>query len=342
MITVECDYCKVKQQYPKSLIGQKVKCKCENWIDIVVPCELLPDAPVSFDDFLGLFYHDLENIKLANNNSLDLYTLKIQNNDFAYTELIEILRNVLIPYVLSRNTRSSYANKTGTLSKRAREKFRNYWVNNKKEADKEGELGELLLYAFLESHLKAPKILSKYEIKTANNDYIKGADGVHLLKLNDSDYHLIFGESKLYDTLKGGIDAGFESIIKFLINRKDGYETHLVDTELFKEAYDEKLYVKLKQILLPSKSIVSYNLDHAFGMFIGFNYEIDSETRKASNTIARQSIRENVKNIVNQSLQVLNEKLNLTALNGYSFYVYAVPFSDLTNKRKKVIEEIIS
>jgi hypothetical protein len=40
------------------------------------------------------------------------------------------------------------------LSQKARGKFIDY-INNKG-----GELGELLLYCFLESHLKAPKILS--------------------------------------------------------------------------------------------------------------------------------------------------------------------------------------
>jgi len=273
---------------------------------------------------------------------LDLFTLKIQNNDFIYSHLADTLRDVLIPHVLSRNTRSNYANKVGTLSKRAREKFRYYWVEDKTKPDKEGEVGELLLYAFLESHLNAPKILSKYEIKTSNNDYVKGSDGVHLLKINELDYQLIFGESKLYQTLKGGMEAGFKSICQFLNKRKDGFETHLVDTELFKEAYSDELYNKLKQILLPTTSEIEYNLDHAFGLFLGFNYEMNDEIKKDSNPVARIKIRNTIKDTVNKCLQTLNEYLDRKELQGYSFYVYVVPFSDLTDKRRWLIEEIIS
>jgi len=342
MITIECKTCKKRNQYPESLLGQEVKCDCNAIIQITEPEELLTDAPISFDNFLGLFYHDIANFKLINNNTLDLYTLKVQNNDFVYSHLVETLRNVLIPYVLSKNTRNDYANKIGTLSKRAREKFRNYWLDNQKTADREGELGELLLYAFLESHLKAPKILSKYEIKTANNDYVKGADGVHLLKLDNLDYQLIFGESKLYATLKEGIDAGFVSILEFLDKRKDGYEMNLVDTELFKEAYNDALYAKLKQILLPTNSDIEYNLDHAFGLFVGFNYSIDDQIRTAPNNVARDAIRQNVQDIVNKSIKTMNDNLSHTKLSGYSFYIYAVPFSDLTNKRREIIGDIIS
>jgi hypothetical protein len=56
-----------------------------------------------------------------------------------------------------------------------------------------GELGELLLYCFLESHINAPKILTKLEIKTSNQMDVNGADGVHLLQNTDKDYQLVFG-----------------------------------------------------------------------------------------------------------------------------------------------------
>jgi len=53
----------------------------------------------------------------------------------------------------------------------------------------------------LETHLNAPKILTKLEVKTAPNDYVKGADGVHLLQLNEQDFQLILGEAKRYGDL---------------------------------------------------------------------------------------------------------------------------------------------
>lgn len=54
----------------------------------------------------------------------------------------------------------------------------------------------------MESQLKAPKILSKLELKTTSGLYVNGADGVHFLKLEDGNYQLIFGESKMYVDIK--------------------------------------------------------------------------------------------------------------------------------------------
>ena len=344
---IRCVNCKKDYEFDASFIGQKVECHCGCQLLITEEDELLTDAPLHFNDFMSLFYHELKNVELANKNALDLFTLKIRNNDFAYQYLIDALRDILIPHVLSKSTRNSQRGKAGSLSKRAREKFRAYWIENrkgkKKSADKEGELGELLLYAFLESHLKAPKILSKYEIKTANNEYIKGADGVHLLKINETEYQLIFGESKLYKTLGEGMDAAFTSILGFLVNKKDSYETHLVEDQLLKEAYNHELYKKIKHILVPSNdSLKEYELDHAFCIFLGFNYDIDEDTKKAKNDIARQKIRADVKKTIISNIKKLNKKLDKIELHGYSFYVYVVPFSDLANKRREVIEAIVS
>lgn len=50
------------------------------------------------------------------------------------------------------------------------EKFVDYTRNN-------GELGELLLFCFLETHLGAPQILTKLELKTSISHYVNGADG---------------------------------------------------------------------------------------------------------------------------------------------------------------------
>lgn len=85
-------------------------------------------------------------------------------------------------------------------------KFRDYSTNK-------GELGELLLYTFFEGELGAPQILSKMSLKTRPGDYTKNSDGIHYLKLSNSDrYHLIFGEAKMNKQLSSGFKSAFESI----------------------------------------------------------------------------------------------------------------------------------
>lgn len=180
------------------------------------------------DDFLDLFYNDLCNEALENNNTLNLFTLKVKNNAFSYDELINELGNKLCYFALSRKQvdELKQADKFNDLVKKAKAKLKHH-------ADNEGELGEILLYCLLESHLNAPKILTKLELKTNSNDYVKGADGVHLLKLSDTDYQIVLGESKLNSDISKGVYEAFGSISKFLKSTsKLEFEIDLINSEL--------------------------------------------------------------------------------------------------------------
>lgn len=57
------------------------------------------------EDFLDLFYHDLCDEKLENDNCLNLFTLKVRNNAFSYDELISELGNKLYYFVLINQIR---------------------------------------------------------------------------------------------------------------------------------------------------------------------------------------------------------------------------------------------
>ena len=136
------------------------------------------DIALENTDFLNSFDLLLKTtIDKNKRDSLNLYALKINANEFNYDNLEEQLVDPMIDYAISRKVKKQYSKN-------------------------DGELGELLLFCFLESQLKAPKILSKLELKTTSGLYVNGADGVHFLKLEDGNYQLIFGESKMYVDIK--------------------------------------------------------------------------------------------------------------------------------------------
>lgn len=219
----------------------------------------------------------------------------------------------------------------GKKSRQARTKFRQFTSN-------EGELGEVLLYCFLESHLNAPKILSKYELKTSTNDYIKGADGVHLLKKDDSTYQLVFGESKLYGELTKGVYDAFSSITTFLKNKNDTYEEELINSNLNKEIFDENSYEVIKNILLPKRRITNnIDLDNSFAIFLGFNYEL-IENLKGNK--AREKIKKDIEDIVMDSISSINFQLNKKNLKGYDFYIYTMPINNIESTRKEIIKRL--
>lgn len=288
------------------------------------------------EDFLDLFYNDICDEELENKNRLNLFTLKVKNNAFSYDELIAELGNKLHYFALSRKQINQLKkdDKLNDLVKKAKAKLKHH-------TDNEGELGEILLYCLLESHLNAPKILTKLELKTNSNDYVKGADGVHLLKLSDSDYQLILGESKLNSDLKKGIYEAFGSINKLLTSTsKMEFEIDLINSELVKEAYEEDSYDVLKKIIVPSAKEDETYLDYSFGIFLGFDIAITDVELKLSNSEFRTNIREKIKNEILKAKDSINYQLKKKGYTGYQFYVYVVPFSDLQNKRKDIIKQI--
>lgn len=288
------------------------------------------------EGFLDLFYHELQDEELENNNTLNLFVLKIKNNSFSYEELINELGNRLHYYALSRQQVDllKREDKLNDLIKIAKSKLREHSAND-------GELGEILLYCLLESHLNAPKILTKLELKTAKNDYVKGADGVHLLKLNERDYQLIFGESKLDATLATGIYNAFASIKKLLTeNGKLDFEIGLVNSELVKESFNESSYNSLRKIIIPSAKEDKTNMDYSFGIFLGYNVELTDEDKRLKNNDFRTKIRERIKQTILSSITSINNQIKKDEFVGYQFYVYIIPFSDLDIQRKEIIKQI--
>lgn len=289
------------------------------------------------NNFLNLFSKILENEPLENGNVLNLFALKISNNSFSYENLTEELGNILTTYALSRSTYDELCaqKKYTSLVVKAKEKLR-------KAESNDGELGEILLYCMLESHLNAPKLLTKLELKTAVNNYVNGADGVHLLKIDNSTYQFIFGESKLDANLQSGIYDAFKSINTLLKDdlNKLRYEISLVNSNILKETADEESTIILKKLLIPTENNEDLNIDHSFGIFLGFDIQITDEERKMRNSDFRALMSSKVEKAVKDVLPTINNQIKKNEFVGYSFYIYIIPFSDLNSIRKKIIEKL--
>lgn len=299
--------------------------------------------PTIGKSFLELFTNDLS-INVAGTNSiLNLHILKIENNQFNYFELIEELAENVISYSLSRKQIDALKaeGKTAKLYRRAVEKLR---ANIDKPTDKSsgGEAGEILLYSFLESHLNAPKILTKLEIKSSSADYAKGSDGIHLLKLSDKGYQLVFGESKLKPNLKDSIVFAFDSIHDFITRSTNNinHEIGLLDTQLCKEAYEKDLFDFIKSVVFPTASS-EVSRDKAFGIFAGFEINPTEDEMKMPNDKFRDHIKEEIKKEVNSKMKYIKEKIEEYKLFGYSFYIYVFPFIKLDETRRKIIDNLI-
>lgn len=294
------------------------------------------------NNFLDTFTNLIDSQEIDPSNKktkLSLFVHNVNANSFDYDLLKERLLEPLIDFSLSGKTSAKLQGMPATLSKRARERF--------VQKMNTGELGELLLFCFLKTHLKAPKILSKLELKTSNKFYVNGSDGIHFLKLDDGNYQIIFGESKTIKNLSDAIREALQSIHDFKneVNSKGeeksgiNYEKTLISAHLENESFtdDEKLIIE--DLIYPKESN-KFNVDNAFGIFIGYEISITEEDKNLSNEEFRNVINERIKKEIEGQFDNISKKISDLGLNGHCFYIYILPFTDLDQVREDITKSI--
>ena len=284
-----------------------------------------------------------QSLDLPNNNRLEMYYTKIMNNKFEYTALIDFLSTNITNYVFSRkeNMEASEKKKISNLTINAIKEFRK--IKSNSDCGSGGELGEFLLYIFLESRLNAFKLLSKMELKTNPSDYIKGADGIYLYEYEDDKkkkhFEYIIGEAKIEGTSSKAIKDAVESILNHLKN--EGFESQLVSREIFKETFSEDEANRIKRILVPTQEDDDMDIQKAFGIFIGYSIDKNLNLDDVSNEEGEALIKEAMKKDIKKICQNIKKKIKDNKLSNYSFYVYIMPFKDAQEDRKEILKNII-
>lgn len=274
---------------------------------------------------------------------LDLFLLPINARNFDYNLVSDNLIESVADYALSRKIRDNYKDKAMTLSRKAREKF--------KEATKnDGELGELLLFCFLEGHLDAPKILTKLELKTSNKLYVNGSDGVHLKKISDKKYQLIFGESKTYDDLNRAFNNAYKSIGDFIkeVNAKGddksgiNFEKGLISSNIESDIFEKEEEEILNMLLYPEEKInYVFSLDDAFSIFIGYEIDIKDEQKKCTTDEFPAEIERKIITQIEAYKDNIYKLIQKFDLLGYTFYVFIMPFTNIDENRKKILKKVL-
>ena len=93
-------------------------------------------------------------------------------------------------------------------------------------------------------------------------------------------------------------------------------------------------------MLIPRENDEDLNIDHSFGIFLGFDVEITDDERKLNNADFRETIYEKVENAVRAILPTINDQIEQDDFRGYNFYIYIVPFSELAKQRKEIIAKL--
>lgn len=289
----------------------------------------------NFDSVFCEITHD-NKLNITNNNCLRMFCLDVQNCEFDYSGLHQILQKNIGRYVFSRASIDKFTKEDDVeaIGLKAIELLRD--VSSEKDQGAGGELGEVLLYLFLEQKLNAPKLLSKVELKTAKNQYVFGSDGVHLLSAGDKDYQLVLGESKIKGDINGAIDDAFVSINK--VAKDPSNEIRLIDKNILSEEFDEETKKFIEALIVPQKRDRNYNLDKAFGVFIG--YSISLEKAQYTNNDYKDALKKQLENDVFNTVKHIEKKIKESGLVNYSFYFYFLPFDDAMKDRREIMKKI--
>lgn len=148
------------------------------------------------------------------------------------------------------------------IQRKAQAKFRGN--KNSENLLVQGQLGELLLFHFIQRFNKAVPLLRKMKITTSNKHERFGADAIHF-KIEDEKPIIILGEAKTY-TSKYKFSNAFEDALESILNTYDSHKDELslyvhedfLDPQM-NEIAEKYLSNTLENVEVRLVSIVVYN-----------------------------------------------------------------------------------
>lgn len=281
-----------------------------------------------------------ESLKLANPEQLRLFHLAVSSNLFNFSGLSDYLTDILSNYVFSRAKVEKLCKSTNpqSLGVRALKVMKKSGAADAKGTG--NELGEILLYAFMEDILGAPKLFSKVELNASSASFGKSSDAVHLLTLENTPfpcYQTVFGSSDITGDIRSAIDHAFTAIQKIEQDTKS-VSSMLVDNHIFEEAFDGDTAEKIMDIMLPSPNKQIAN-DIAYGVFLGYSLGLNPQSRSNIDFLKAMDIK--MQTDIKQHASYIADKINNLGLGTHSFYFYIVSFNDAEKDKKEIMEDLL-
>ena len=205
----------------------------------------------------------------------------------------------------------SYANAFSEIQRSAFQKFR----ISEDEILVQGQLGELLLFCFLQKFFRAVPLLRKMPLTTSNMHERFGADAIHY-KFDNNKNIFYLGESKVY-TSNYRFNAAFENALNSII---DSYEQLYNELNLY--IYEDFLDDKLVEIARQYKEATLENTEVHLVNFIMYNEtnEINGESEQEIKNNIIEIIKDRCKKFDNNKIDINNN----TILKRMTYIIFPV------------------
>jgi len=289
-----------------------------------------------FDGIFSEVSHD-EKLRLINPHHLRLFQLSVVDNAFAFDALKRFLQINIGQYIYSRERIQKFMdeNEITLIGLKAVELLRNRcngdlsWLGD--------ELGDLMLYVFLEQILDAPKVFSKFDL-LPDGQIVLGSSGVHLLHPDKGIpfYQMVFGKSHIVGDPRDAIDAAFVTLEA--IKNDTAREMRLVESTAFDKQFSQDVAEYLKDIILPSKGVAATH-DTAFGVFLG--YSLGLEADKKTSEQFRAELQQKMKLDIKNHVAYIADKIKAAKMERYSFYFYFLPFNKADGEKRRIMGSLL-
>lgn len=284
-----------------------------------------------------------ETLGLRNPEQLRLFHLHVSNNRFVFTSLEDYLTDIVSEYVFSRVqvqklSDPNLGNNPRSIGLKALRVMKKNGAANQKGTG--NELGEILLYAFLEEKLGAYKLFSKVELNSAATPFGKENDSVHLLSLGNvggmTCYQTVFGTSNIKGKIKEAINNAFDAIVR--IENEAGEGIRIVSSPTLEESFEPDMLQKIISAIVPepTSNVVSNN---AYGVFLGYSLGLDPSRR--SNIEFLQALDKKMELDIKENVGYIVNKIKNLGLDSHSFYFYIVPFNNAEVDKKQIMENLM-
>lgn len=276
-------------------------------------------------------------ISIPNNNHLKFYCLNVSSSRIDYSKLKSFIGKNIGRYIYSRAYRNKYTLRSdlGDLTLSALRAYK----KRVKDEPTTNHFNEIMLYSFLECVLGAPKIFSKMELQDKSGTYESKTSGIHILTMKKNNLpfnQLVLGATDTINTLKDAVDKAFGQIEH--INESITDELKFIDDTILNEEFDQETNKSLEEIILPSKYSGLSKPENAFGIFLGYTPEVDSNV---INEEFKANLIDKLKKDIVEIEPYITNQIKSLGLQNHSFYVYVLPFNDALMDSKEIIKEAL-
>lgn len=273
-----------------------------------------------------------EYLGLRNPAQLCLFHLKLDGDTFTDEGLYKCLRRNIGYYVYSRTRIAKFKedDDEAIINLEAMQLIKEQSLKNLNDFG--NMLGEILLYAFFEEKLEAPKIFSKIELDKLSSDVFY--DGVHLLKIDDDLFQMVFGTSNVENQIDAAVDNAFAKIKAGLNHPKK--DIALVNDLISAQSADSVLTEKLSKIITPSPD--APDIDSAYGIFLCYSIGLTKENRTVAEY--KKLVEQKMVSDIQYSLPKIKKYIDDCGLSSRSFYVYVVPLDDAAEDKTTIMKKV--